>query len=349
MKKSFYGAAALMIAAMMVSCGGNKTSLITKGDKSKLDTLSYAIGSDIGRGITGEMPEVKFDSKAIVEGAEAAMFSTAGKEDKKHDEAIEVLQNFFMTERPKRMQELMAPQFGADSTQTAPQKDPAEIDIFTDDNERKEVSYAYGYDMGTNLRNARLPLQTYWFAKGLEDVESGAETALSADEGQQFIQRYFMIVLPAKNAEASAEWLAKMEKKSGVQKTASGLLYRIDREGDSELKPQATDIVKVNYEGKLRDGSVFDSSYERGEPIEFGLNQVVKGWTEGMQLVGKGGQITLWIPSDLGYGAFGQGPIGPNEALEFKVELLDIKSASTPATPVAPAQPAAEASTEKAE
>ena len=92
----------------------------------------------------------------------------------------------------------------------------------------------------------------------------------------------------------------------------------------------------MNYEGKHKDGTVFDSSYERGEPIEFGLNQVIKGWTEGMQLVGKGGQITLWIPAELGYGAFGQGPIGPNEALEFKVELLDVKSADAPAAPQAP-------------
>ena len=145
-----------------------------------------------------------------------------------------------------------------------------------------------------------------------------------------------MVVRPAENAKASEEWLAKTEKKSGVQKTASGLLYRIDKAGDADIKPRATDIVKVNYEGKLKDGTVFDSSYERGEPIEFGLNQVIKGWTEGMQLVGKGGQITLWIPAELGYGAFGKGPIGPNEALEFKVELLDVKSADAPAAPQAP-------------
>lgn len=330
MKKIIYGAAALMFAAMTVSCGGNSSSLITTGDKSKLDTLSYAIGTDIGRGVTGDMPELKFDMAALIDGTQTALRSNAGKTDKKHEEAIEVLQNFFMNERPQRMQELMAPQFGTDSIPSQP--DPSQIDIFTDDKERKEVSYAYGYDMGTNLRNARLPLQTYWFAKGMEDGRAG-DTAITPEAAQNFIQNYFMVVRPAQNAEASAKWLGQIEGKSGVQKTASGLLYRIDREGDADIKPQATDIVKVNYEGKLRDGSVFDSSYERGEPIEFGLNQVIKGWTEGMQLVGKGGQITLWIPADLGYGAFGQGPIGPNEALEFKVELLDVKSAATPEAP----------------
>lgn len=335
MKKVIYGAAALVFAAMMVSCGGKSTSLITKGNKSKLDTLSYAIGTDIGNGIANQMPEMKFDMKALVDGAEAALTSGVKKEDKKHDEAIEVLQNFFSMERPKRMQELMAA-IAADST-----KAQEDHDLFVDDKERKEVSYAYGYDMGTNLRDAHLPLQTYWFAQGIEDAKA-KESKISDEEAYKFIQNYFMVVRPAENAKASEEWLAKMEKKSGVQKTASGLLYRIDKAGDADIKPHATDIVKVNYEGKLKDGTVFDSSYERGEPIEFGLNQVIKGWTEGMQLVGKGGQITLWIPAELGYGAFGQGPIGPNEALEFKVELLDVKSAEA-------AAPAASAETEAAE
>lgn len=329
MKKVIYGAAALVFAAMMVSCGGKSSTLITKGDKSKLDTLSYAIGTDIGQGITSQMPEMKFDMKAMVEGAEDALNAKVEKEDKKHDEALDVLQNFFSMERPKRMQTLMA-EIAADST-----KAEQDHDLFTDDKERKEVSYAYGYDMGTNLRNARLPLQTYWFAKGIEDAKAG-ESKVDGDAAYKFIQNYFMVVRPAENAKASEEWLAKTEKKSGVQKTASGLLYRIDKAGDADIKPRATDIVKVNYEGKLKDGTVFDSSYERGEPIEFGLNQVIKGWTEGMQLVGKGGQITLWIPAKLGYGAFGQGPIGPNEALEFKVELLDVKSADAPAAPQAP-------------
>lgn len=326
MKKIIYGAAALVFAAMMVSCGGKSSSIITKGDKSKLDTLSYAIGADICQGIAGQMPEMKFDMKAMIDGAEAALNAKVDKEDKKHDEAIGVLENFFSMERPKRMQELMAA-IAADST-----KAQEDNDIFTDDKERKEVSYAYGYDMGTNLRNARLPLQTYWFAQGIEDAKAG-DAKISPEDGYRFIQNYFMVVRPAENAKASEEWLAQIEKKSGVQKTASGLLYRIDKAGDTDIKPQATDIVKVDYEGKLKDGTVFDSSYKRGEPIEFGLNQVIKGWTEGMQLVGKGGQITLWIPAELGYGAFGQGPIGPNEALEFKVELHDVKSAEVPQAP----------------
>ena len=109
------------------------------------------------------------------------------------------------------------------------------------------------------------------------------------------------------------------------QKTASGLQYRILRKG-AGANPKASNTVKVNYHGWLDDGKVFDSSYKRGEPIEFGLNQVIAGWTEGMQLVGKGGMIELVIPSNLGYGKRGAGGVIPGDAtLHFLVELLDVR------------------------
>jgi FKBP-type peptidyl-prolyl cis-trans isomerase len=108
--------------------------------------------------------------------------------------------------------------------------------------------------------------------------------------------------------------------------TPSGLQYRVLRKG-AGANPKATDAVKVNYHGWLDDGKVFDSSYKRGEAIEFGLNQVIPGWTEGMQLVGKGGMIELVIPSNLGYGPRGTpgGPIPPNATLHFLVELLEVR------------------------
>jgi len=108
-------------------------------------------------------------------------------------------------------------------------------------------------------------------------------------------------------------------------KTNSGLKYRVLRKGTGAM-PKATNTVKVNYHGWLDSGKVFDSSYDRKEPISFGLNQVIKGWTEGMQLVGTGGMIELEIPSDLGYGPRGAGgAIPPNATLHFLVELLDVK------------------------
>lgn len=316
MKKVIYGAAALVFAAMMVSCGGKSTSLITKGNKSKLDTLSYAIGTDIGNGIANQMPEMKFDMKALVDGAEAALTSGVKKEDKKHNEAIEVLQNFFSMERPKRMQELMAA-IAADST-----KAQEDHDLFVDDKERKEVSYAYGYDMGTNLRDAHLPLQTYWFAQGIEDAKA-KESKISDEEAYKFIQNYFMVVRPAENAKASEEWLAKMEKKSGVQKTASGLLYRIDKAGDADIKPHATDIVKVNYEGKLKDGTVFDSSYERGEPIEFTCmaGQMIKGFDSAVCDMEVGDKKTIHLEPDEAYGQ-------KDERLVQTIELESIPNAA---------------------
>jgi len=122
-----------------------------------------------------------------------------------------------------------------------------------------------------------------------------------------------------------AAFLAENAKKENVKETASGLQYIIEREG-ADVKPGPTDQVEVHYSGKLLDGTEFDSSYKRNEPIVFGLNQVIPGWTEGLQLIGKGGKIKLFIPSKLGYGARGAGNvIPPFSTLVFDVELLDIK------------------------
>lgn len=325
MKKLIY-CAAILSAAIMMSCGGKTASTaVSEGDSSKLDSLSYAIGSNIGFGITEEMPEMKFDWETLSASAEEALLAAEGNEEA-HQAAIAVLQAFFSQERPNRMAEFIGEQIQEDSTK---QPDYSQFDIFNNEEERTNVSKAYGCDLGTNLRNSRLPIQTYWVKQGLADATKG-DAKMTAESSQAYIQNYFMTVLPAKNAEISKEWLAEVEKQNGVQKTESGLLYRIDRKGDDTVKPIATDIVNVDYEGTLRDGTVFDSSYKRGEPIEFSLQGVIPGWTEGLQLIGKGGQITLWIPAELAYGQRGAGSIGPNEALQFKVELHDIKSGSQP-------------------
>jgi len=118
------------------------------------------------------------------------------------------------------------------------------------------------------------------------------------------------------------DFLVENGKKAGIITTSSGLQYEVINEGNG-AKPAADDIVKVHYEGKLIDGTVFDSSYER-EPIEFPLNQVIPGWTEGVQLMSVGSKYRLFIPPELGYGAGGAGPIPPNSVLIFEVELLDI-------------------------
>lgn len=340
MKKIMFVAALCAFAAGMVSCGNNTSSRISKGNKSELDTLSYAIGMNVGQGIAGDVPEMKFDIDLLTENAEKALLNKGMKS----EDATAVLQDFFSNKRPERMQKLNEQARLAQQDSTAAPFNPADADIFESEAERKEVSEAYGADMGTRLRGSRLPLQTYWFVKGFVDAYHGDSLMMTAERAAMFMQTYFMVTRPAENKKASEEWLASVEKQSGVQKTESGLLYRIDREGDATIKPKTTDEVEVNYEGKFEDGQVFDSSYERGTTASFPLNGVIKGWTEGLQLVGKGGQITLWVPSELAYGGFGQGMIGPNEALEFKVELIDVKVA---AEEPAPAETTEEAAAEE--
>jgi len=132
---------------------------------------------------------------------------------------------------------------------------------------------------------------------------------------------------PERNLDAAKKFLVENGKKAGVKTTASGLQYQSLTEGPASGKsPSDADKVRVHYEGRLLDGTVFDSSYDRGEPTEFPLNQVIPGWTEGVQLMSEGDKYRLFLPPDLAYGAAGTpgGPIGPNEALIFDVELLNV-------------------------
>ena len=131
---------------------------------------------------------------------------------------------------------------------------------------------------------------------------------------------------PELNLAASNKYLEANGKKDGVKTTASGLQYQVITEGENSGKsPSATDTVKVHYEGTLTNGTVFDSSVARGEPIEFPLNRVIAGWTEGVQLMSEGDKYRFFIPPNLAYGENGAGPIGPNEALVFEVELIEVK------------------------
>jgi len=187
------------------------------------------------------------------------------------------------------------------------------------------VSYMLGYGLGMSIKYNNIgPMNINQINKGIKDAIKGVE--VSQEQYSMVMNSYMekrtQLQLTA-NAKIGEEFLANNAKAEGVQVTESGLQYKIVKEGG--VKPSATDTVEVNYEGKNLDGEVFDSSYERGETATFPLDRVIPGWTEGMQLVGEGGEIMLWIPASLAYGERAVNEkIGPNSTLIFKVELVKV-------------------------
>lgn len=192
----------------------------------------------------------------------------------------------------------------------------------------EKLSYALGMIIGHNLKGMNVTnLNGADFAKAVEDVLSGAKTALSDAEAQQLVTDYLQRQEAEKGAaarEAGEKFLAENAKKEGVTVLPSGLQYTVITEGKGR-KPAATDSVKCHYEGTLIDGTVFDSSYRRGEPATFPLNGVIAGWTEGVQLMAEGAKFRFFIPFNLAYGSRGAGQsIPPYAALIFDVELLEV-------------------------
>ncbi len=192
------------------------------------------------------------------------------------------------------------------------------------------VSYALGYQNGTFLgREGIKELKMNNYKAGINAGISNEEGLLTQEEIYAVTNAYLQELNEKRssdNADEGQAFLEENREKEGVQETESGLQYKVIEEGDG-ASPTAENVVRVHYEGKLLNGEVFDSSYERGEPAEFPLNRVIPGWTEGVQLMKEGATYEFYIPSDLAYGAQPpQGsPIGPNQTLIFKVELLEVK------------------------
>jgi FKBP-type peptidyl-prolyl cis-trans isomerase len=191
----------------------------------------------------------------------------------------------------------------------------------------KDASYALGMNIGTSLKGDRLYPNMEELVKGIKDVLDDSETRFTIEEAYQIFSEAFGSLEEERSNEgrqAEIDFLAENSKKPGINVTGSGLQYEVITEGTGP-KPTAADTVRVHYEGALTDGTVFDSSYSRGEPIEFPLSDVIPGWTEGLQLMNTGSAYRLFIPSDLGYGSYGAGgQIPPYATLVFEVELLDI-------------------------
>ncbi|MDR0750739.1 MAG: FKBP-type peptidyl-prolyl cis-trans isomerase [Tannerellaceae bacterium] len=191
-----------------------------------------------------------------------------------------------------------------------------------------KVSYALGLSIGNNFQNSGIKgIQVGDFIKGMTDVLDGKEPDIRYEEAKQVINDYFAKLQKEKlelNKKAGEEFLLINKKKAGVVELPSGLQYETLRKGTG-AKPKASDKVKCHYHGTLINGTVFDSSIQRGEPAVFGVSQVIPGWVEALQLMETGAKWRLFIPSGLAYGEKGAGEsIEPNSSLIFDVELLDI-------------------------
>jgi FKBP-type peptidyl-prolyl cis-trans isomerase FklB len=201
---------------------------------------------------------------------------------------------------------------------------------------RQRASYCIGLDIGSNMKKQKLDLDAKSLAAGIADALAG-KPGLTADEIRATLTEFQQKEMAkaearsktagAENSKAGEEFLAANAKKEGVKSTASGLQYKTLKSGTGK-SPKASDSVKVHYTGTLIDGTVFDSSVERNEPATFGVDQVIPGWTEVLQLMKEGDKWQVFIPSKLAYGERGAGPdIGPNSTLIFDVELLSIEAA----------------------
>ncbi len=209
------------------------------------------------------------------------------------------------------------------------------------------VSYAFGLMTGEQMKQQNQKMEGFkpeLATQAIAQIFSGQPTAMPAGEARLFYQNY-QREMAAKEHEgnkmAGQKFLEENKKKAGVTTTASGLQYSVISKGAGTKKPLPSDKVKVHYHGTLTDGTVFDSSVDRGTPAEFGVTQVIKGWVEGLQLMDQGDKFKFYIPYDLAYGERAAGAkIKPYSALLFEVELLEIKEGPKPAaapTQIAPA------------
>lgn len=207
--------------------------------------------------------------------------------------------------------------------------------------QKDKASYSIGHDIGSTFKKQNVDLNPDAILAGMKDAMAGKD-ALSKDERDKVLEAFTKEMTEKqaalsketaeKNAAAGEKFLAENKKKEGVKVTASGMQYKVLKEGTGPT-PKETDTVVTNYKGTLIDGTEFDSSYKRGEPASFPVNRVIKGWTEALQMMKTGSKYQLFIPASLAYGERGAGrDIGPNSTLIFEVELLSIKPPEAPAT-----------------
>ncbi|MFK8013098.1 MAG: FKBP-type peptidyl-prolyl cis-trans isomerase [Marinicellaceae bacterium] len=215
------------------------------------------------------------------------------------------------------------------------------------DSDIQKKNYMIGADVGEYIKKSGMDFDNEAFMAGINDAVSGKDSQLTEEQvatlraalqaeqkaAQEEQRKEMMAKLEedkVKNLEAGQKFMAEKAKMSGIQSTESGMLYEVVQQGDGKKPASANSTVVVHYVGTLIDGSEFDSSVKRGQPATFALNQVIKGWTEGLQLMNAGSKYRFYIPPDLAYGSDARpgGPIGPNSTLIFDVELIEVKDES---------------------
>ncbi|GHA71640.1 FKBP-type peptidyl-prolyl cis-trans isomerase N-terminal domain-containing protein [Cognatilysobacter bugurensis] len=290
-----------------------ETKTMLSNDREK---VSYAIGLDVGNSLKPIGPDLDV---AALEQAMRHVFG-GGKPTMSQQEA-------------QATDQALRARIAAREGKAVPGSAPGAAAPAVD---KSKVGTLIGsYMVGPSLTPIKDEVDLAVFLKGLRAAMSGETPALSEEEARTVLTAFGQRMQTKMQAQASATgernraegavFLAKNKETKGVFTTPSGLQYMVLRQGAGE-RPKPGSRVRVNYEGKLLNDTVFDSSYERGEPAEFALNQVIPGWTEGVGMMPVGAKYRFWIPGDLAYGAKGTpgGPIGPNATLVFDVELMDI-------------------------
>ncbi len=204
------------------------------------------------------------------------------------------------------------------------------------DTDLKKASYAIGQQIGSNLKNQNIEFDADVLASSINEASQGKEAKMKPEEMQQALMKLQEGMMKKQQEQGEktktegAAFLEANKSKEGVKTTASGLQYIVVQEGTGKT-PTANDTVKAHYKGTLINGSQFDSSYDRGQPAEFPVGGVIKGWTEALQMMKVGGKVKLFIPSELGYGPAARPGIPANSVLLFDVELVDVMSAKAAA------------------
>ena len=308
MKRSLRGVVAL-VAATLAMAGGNVLAQEKTQLSSDRDKVSYAVGMDVGRSL---QPVSRFVDMVSFE--RALRNALAG------GEPLQSVEQAQAADQALRLN--LAAAQGGQVPGMPPGSQPPAVN-------REQVGLMLGdRNVGPALLPLKADLDIDVMLQAMRTAFAQQPPLLGEDEARQAMQAFMtrkQASAGAENRAAGEAFLSRNRSQAGVVTTPSGLQYTVLRQGNGP-RPTASNRVRVNYEGKMLDGQIFDSSYERGQPAEFGLDQVIPGWTEGVALMAVGSKYRFWIPSALAYGPTGRpgGPIGPDATLSFDVELLGI-------------------------